>query len=179
MLNTSLALRYARAIYKISQLLEVTKKVRDDLQNISECIDSSTDLKRVLYHPGITPDEKKKVLSELFSHSSESVTLRFIGFLIDKKRIFYCSTIALCFSAILDSDENRVVAKVESLRPLSGETLKKIKDRLVKGLEKDVVITSVVNPSLLGGMRLILGDKVIDGSIAYQLKRLSETVTAF
>jgi F-type H+-transporting ATPase subunit delta len=179
MLNTSLALRYARAIYKISQLLEVTKKVRDDLQEISECIDSSADLKRVLYHPGITPDEKKQVLSELFSKKCEGVTLRFIGFLIDKKRIFYCSVITQCYSALLDIDENRTMVTVESMRLLSGETLKKIKESLVKGLGKDVVITSIVNPSLMGGLRLILGDRVIDGSIAYQLKRLSETITAF
>jgi len=179
MLNTSLALRYARAIYQISRLLNVTHKVHDDLLNISECIDSSADLKRVLYHPGITPDEKMQVVNELFSKTCESVTLRFIGYLIDKKRTFYITAIALCFSALLDSDENRVVVKVESYQQLTGETLKKIKERLVKGLEKDVVITSIVNPSLMGGLKLILGDRVIDGSIAYHLKRLSETITAF
>ena len=179
MLNTSLALRYARAIYKISQSLGNTKKVCVDLREISQSIDASGDLKRVLYHPGITSGEKKQVVSELFSKKSESVTLKFIGYLIDKKRIFHVASISACFSAMLDSDENRVVAKVESLNPLSGETLKKIKERLIKGLEKDVVITANVNPSLMGGIRLILGDRVIDGSIAYQLKRLSETITAF
>ena len=179
MLNTSLALRYARAIYKISQSLANTKKVCEDLREISRCIDASSDLKRVLYHPGITPDEKKQVINELFSKKCESVTLKFIGYLIDKKRIFHVTAVSACFSAMLDRDENRVVAKVESRSALSGETLKKIKERLVKGLEKDVVVTSAVNPSLMGGMRLILGDRVIDGSIVYQLKRLSETITAF
>jgi F-type H+-transporting ATPase subunit delta len=179
MLNTSLALRYARAIYKIAQTLGTTKKVCADLLEISQCIDTNRDLKRVLYHPGITSDEKKRVLDDLFSKKCESTTLKFIGYLIDKKRTFHITAIAQCFSAMLDSDENRVVAKVESMSPLSGETLKKIKERLVKGLEKDIIITSIVNPSLMGGMRLILGDRVIDGSIAYQLKRLSETITAF
>ena len=179
MLNTSLALRYARAIYKISQTLGNTKKVCVDLREVSQCIDSSSDLKRVLYHPGITPDEKKQVVNELFTKKCEAVTLKFIGYLIDKKRSFYITVISQCFSDMLDSDENRAVVKVESHQPLNGETLKKIKERLVKGLEKDIVITSIVNPSLMGGMRLILGDMVIDGSIAYQLKRLSETITAF
>jgi F-type H+-transporting ATPase subunit delta len=179
MLNTSLALRYARAIYKISQSLANTKKVCDDLREISQCIDASRDLKRVLYHPSITPDEKKQVVNELFSKKCETVTLKFIGYLIDKKRTFYITVIAQCFSDMLDSDENRVVAKVESHQPLTGEALKKIKERLVKGLGKDIVITSIVNPSLMGGIRLILGDRVIDGSIAYQLKRLSESITAF
>jgi F-type H+-transporting ATPase subunit delta len=179
MFNTSLALRYARAIYAISQVSGTQKKVCEDLKDISQCIDASSDLKRVLYHPGITADEKKHVLAELFSKRSEAVTLRFVGFLIDKKRIFYCGAIAQCFSALLDTEENRVMVKVESMNPLSGEALKRIKERLIKGLGKDVVITPVVVPSLMGGLRLILGDRVIDGSIEYQLKRLSETVTAF
>ncbi len=179
MLNTSLALRYARALYQISKLLEVTKKVRDDLHTISECIDSSADLRRVLYHPGITPEEKKQVVNELFSKRCEGITLRGIGFLIDKKRTFYIAAISRCFSALLDDDENRILVKVESMNPLSGEAIKRIKERLIKGLGKDVVITAVVVPSLMGGLRLILGDRVIDGSIAYHLKKLSESVTEF
>jgi len=179
MFNTSLALRYARAIYNISHVLGTQKKVCEDLKGISQCIDASSDLKRVLYHPAVTADEKKHLLAELFSKDCEAVTLRFIGFLIDKKRIFYCGAIAQCFSALLDADENRVLVKVESMNPLSGEAIKRIKERLVKGLGKDVVITPVIVPSLMGGLRIILGDRVIDGSIAYQLKRLSETITAF
>jgi F-type H+-transporting ATPase subunit delta len=179
MLNTSLALRYARAIYKIAQTLGTTKKVCDDLREISQATDASKDLKRVLYHPGITPEEKKQVINELFSKKCEAVSLKFVGYLIDKKRTFHITAISQCFSAMLDSDENRVVVKVESHQTLTGETLKKIKERLARGLEKDIVITSIVNPSLMGGLRLILGDRVIDGSIAYQLKRLSETITAF
>jgi F-type H+-transporting ATPase subunit delta len=166
-------------LYKISTTLGNARKVRDNLREISSCIDANKDLKRVLYHPGITPEEKKQVLSGLFASSCESATLKFFGYLIDKKRIFHATAISLCFSAMLDDDENRVSVKVESISVLSGEAIKKIKDRLVKTLAKDIVITAEVNPSLMGGMRLILGDMVIDGSIAYQLKRLSEKITAF
>jgi F-type H+-transporting ATPase subunit delta len=179
MLNTSLALRYARAIYKISVSLGKARKVADDLNAIAHCIDTSSDLKRVLYHPAITPAEKMKVLNELFAKQCESVSLKFMEFLIDKKRIFYCSVISQCVSALLDEHENRVIVKVESFQQVPGEALKKIKERLAKNLGKDIELTTNVVPSLMGGMRIILGDMVIDGSIAYRLKRLSETMTEF
>ena len=179
MLNTSLALRYARALYKISTTLGNTRKVCDNLREISHCIDTSRDLKRVLYHPEITPEEKKQVMSDLFASTCESVTMKFIGYIIDKKRIFHCTAISQCFSGLLDEDENRLNVKVESFTLLPGETLKKIKEQLVKSLTKDIVLTSDVLPALMGGVRITLGDRVIDGSIAYQLKRLSETITAF
>jgi F-type H+-transporting ATPase subunit delta len=179
MLNTSLALRYARALYKIANTLGVSKKVAADLTDVARLIDSSRDLKRVLYHPGITAAEKKQVLDALLLPSCESVSVKFLGYLIDKKRIFHLTAVAGCFSAMLDEDENRVNVTVESFSPLPGEIIKKVRDRLTKSLEKDISITARVNASLLGGMRLILGDRVIDGSIAYQLKRLSETITAF
>jgi F-type H+-transporting ATPase subunit delta len=179
MFNTSLALRYARALHKISTTLGNTRKVCDNLADISRCIDTSKDLKRVLYHPEITPEEKKQIISALFASEFESVTLKFIGYIIDKKRIFQCTAIARSFSGMLDEDENKVNVKAESISPLSGEVLKKIKASLTKSLEKNIVITGEVNPSLLGGMRIVFGDRVIDGSIAHQLKRLSETITAF
>jgi F-type H+-transporting ATPase subunit delta len=179
MLNTSLALRYARALHKISTTLGNTRKVCDNLTGISLCIDTNRDLKRVLYHPEITPEEKKQVMFALFASSCESITMKFIGYIIDKKRIFHCTAIAQCFSGMLDQDENKLNVKAESITPLSGEVLKKIKALLTKSLEKNIVITGGVNPSLMGGMRIIFGDRVIDGSIAYQLKRLSETITAF
>jgi F-type H+-transporting ATPase subunit delta len=179
MLNTSLALRYARAFYKIATSLGKAGKASEELRQISHLIDTSADIKRVLYHPAITADEKKRVLAELLSKHCESATLRFLGYLIDKKRIFHLTAIAKCVSDILDEDENRLKVKVESFTHLPGETLKKIRERLVKSLNKDIVLTSDVLPSLMGGVRLTLGDRVIDGSIAYQLKRLSETITAF
>jgi F-type H+-transporting ATPase subunit delta len=179
MLNTSLALRYARAVYNIAALLGKAAKIGEDLKSISHVVDTSADLKRVLYHPGITPDEKKRVAADLFSASCESVTVKFLGYLIDKKRIHQLTSISRCFSDILDENENKVKVRVESFGPLPGETLKKIKERLAQKLVKEIVLTSEVNTSLLGGIRLILGDRVIDGSIAYQLKRLSDTVTVF
>jgi F-type H+-transporting ATPase subunit delta len=179
MLNTSLALRYARALFKISSNAGNTKKVASELKEITELIDTVGGLKRVLYHPSITSAEKKLILGKLFDSNCEALTVRFLGYLIDKKRIFQCTAIAQCFLALLDTAENRTNVIVESCLQLSGNTINKIKDRLGQSLGKKIVLTTAIVPELLGGIRILLGDRVIDGSIAFNLKRMTETITAF
>lgn len=178
MLDTTLAIRYARALHKITLAKGNVKKVSLELAEFHNLIESSRDLKRVLFHPGITADEKKTIVSELLHHKADETTIRFINYIIGKKRIFQLGAISKCFTLLLADDENRINVKVECFKPLSDDLQKKIKDHLTSMLKKDIDIVTEVQPSLLGGIRLTLGDKVIDGSISNQLKKLTQIVTA-
>jgi F-type H+-transporting ATPase subunit delta len=82
------------------------------------------------------------------------------------------------FSALLAGDENRITARLETFKPLSEDLQKRIVERLAVMLKKEISMTTEIVPSLMGGIRLTLGDKVIDGSIAHQLKNLTQIVTA-
>jgi F-type H+-transporting ATPase subunit delta len=177
MLDTSLSIRYARALFRIAKSLGNAKIVSGELGAIALLIDSAKDLKRVLYHPGITPQEKKQVLAGLLSKTVAPLTLKFMNIIIDKNRIFQITTMAKCLEALLAEDENRMTVRIESFMPLSGETQKKIKERLVSLLDKDISVTAEVQPSLLGGIRLTFGDKVIDGSVLLGLKNMTRMVT--
>lgn len=178
MLDTSLAIRYARALYRIAKSQGNAKNVGGELSAISLLIDSGKDLKRVLYHPGISPEEKKRVISVLFSKVVAPLTLKFMNIIIDKNRIFHIASMAKCFEGLLAEDENRMTVRVESYRPLSGEMQKKIKELLFTLLSKDIAITAEVQPSLMGGIRLWLGDRVIDGSVELRLENLTRIITA-
>ena len=179
MLNTSIALRYARALHKIAKATGNTKKVVEDISGISNTIDTNSDLKRVLYHPAITADEKKLVLRDVFAKVCDPVSLHFVSYLIEKKRIFVIAAISQCLIDLLAEEENRINVKVQSFQELQDDSLKKIKDLLTKRLSKEIILSTEVTPSLLGGMRVILGDRVIDGSISYQLHKLSDSITSF
>ena len=131
-----------------------------------------------MYHPGITATEKKDFVTTLLAKSANANTVRFINFLIAKKRIFHLASISASFNAMLAEDEKRLDVKVESFKPLSSDLQNRIKDQLKLMTKKDITLVSEINASLLGGMRLTLGDKVIDGSVSNQLKKLSRIVTA-
>jgi F-type H+-transporting ATPase subunit delta len=178
MLNTSLAIRYSRALYRISQAAGQARLICDELLAFCGVVDSSRDLKRVLYHPGITSAEKKAVVTELLTGNADPLTVRFISYIIGKKRIFHLTLIARKFASQLADDENRLNVKVESFSPLSDILQKRICDTLSSMMKKEITLVTEVKPSLMGGMRLTLGDRVIDGSISEQLKKLTRIVTA-
>lgn len=178
MLDSTLAVRYARALHRITLTAGNTRVVATQLTEFCGLLESQKLLKKVLYHPAITAAEKVAVVSDLLSGSAEAATLRFITYIISKKRIFHIESMARNFAALLAEDENRITVKVESFAPLSSEQQGSLKAHLTTMLKKDITITTVVEPSLMGGIRLTLGDKVIDGSIAHQLKNLSQIVTA-
>ena len=178
MLDTTLAIRYARALHRMTLAAGNTRIVAAQLTEFCGLMESVKLLKKVLYHPGITAAEKVAVVKELLTGAAEATTLRFITYIISKKRIFHLESMVKNFSALLAEDENRITVRLETFKPLSDELQKRIVERLTAMLRKDITIKSEIEPSLMGGIRLTLGDKVIDGSIAHQLKNLTQIVTA-
>lgn len=179
MINTSLALRYARAFYKIALSINKAPRITKELLDFCDILERNQLLKRAIYHPNITFEEKYKIISILFNKHLEKITINFIKFLINKKRIYYINTIAKCIEKLHEDYENKLSVKIESVYPLQGEILKRIREQLIKSTKKDIIITSQLNPSLIGGIRIILGNQIIDGSISYKLKKLSETINVF
>jgi F-type H+-transporting ATPase subunit delta len=178
MLDTMLAVRYARALHRITLAAGNTHVVAAQLTEFCGLLDSVKLLKKVLYHPGISNAEKTAVVTDLLTGSAEPTTIRFITYIISKKRIFQLDAMARNFSALLAGDENRITARLETFKPLSEDLQKRIVERLAVMLKKEISMTTEIVPSLMGGIRLTLGDKVIDGSIAHQLKNLTQIVTA-
>jgi F-type H+-transporting ATPase subunit delta len=178
MLDTTLAIRYARALHRMTSAAGTTRIVAAQLTEFCGLLESVKILKKVLYHPGITAAEKVAVVKELLAGSAEATTIRFITYIIGKKRIFHLQAMAKNFAALLADDENRITVRLETFKPLSDDLQKSLIERLTAMLKKEITVVTEVTPSLLGGIRLTLGDKVIDGSISHQLKNLTQIVTA-
>lgn len=178
MLDTTLAVRYARAMFRITKAAGNAAAVSDELLAFCRAVDTEKMLKRVLYHPGITAAEKKAVVSELLSGNADASTIRFITYIIGKKRIFHLPGMARELAVLIADDENRITVRIETFRPLSDDLQKRIVERLAVMLDKKIAVESKLEPSLMGGVRLTLGNRVIDGSVSHQLKNLTRIVTA-
>jgi len=178
MLDTILAQRYARAIFRITKAAGNAARVSEELLAFCRAVDTEKMLKRVLYHPEITATEKKAVVSGLLTGLADASTIRFISYIIGKKRIFHLPGMARELAALIAEDENRISVRIETFKPLSEDLQKRIVERLATMLDKKITVESKIEPSLLGGVRLTLGNRVIDGSVQHQLKNLTRIVTA-
>lgn len=178
MKNSSVVRRYAESLFAVSEKLGCTDAVRDDVKLISSAY-SAGDLSKVLSAPSILISEKQKkaVLKDLFGARVQKICLNFLYLLIDRNRTNILFGIAEEFENLIYESRNIDLVSVESAYALSEDDLNKLQAALEKHLSKKLIISKVsVNPSLIGGLRVIIGNDVIDGSVAAELTDMKRSL---
>lgn len=166
------AIRYAKAI--LSFALEQNKEVEvnNDMLLIASTISENDDLQMLLDSPVLKSDLKKSTLKEVFSSKVSSLSIGLIDLLIDNKRLALISEVAKKYTVLYDKLKGIEVAIVTTAVPLTKElneqVLKKVKD--ITG--KEATIENIVNPDIIGGFILRIGDIQYDASISNKLQVL-------
>ncbi|HHW43870.1 MAG: F0F1 ATP synthase subunit delta [Thermoanaerobacteraceae bacterium] len=174
MLKGAVGARYAEALYDLATAAGLVDQVEQELKTVDRIIKESPDLQKVLYHPRITPADKKDVLKGLFAGKIAPVTENFLFLLVDRQREAFLGDIVDHFSQMANRARNIVSARVASAVELSKEEKKKLGEVLARITGKKVQTTYNVDPALLGGVVVRIGDRVIDGSLRTRLATLRE-----
>ncbi|MFK5958415.1 MAG: ATP synthase F1 subunit delta [Lutibacter sp.] len=166
------AVRYAKAI--LSFALEQNKEVEvnQDMLLIASTIKESKDLQLLLSSPVIKTELKKTALNELFASKISSLTIGLINLLIDNKRLAILSYVAKKYTVLFDNLKGIEVAKVTTAFPLSDALNKKVLSKVKEITGKEATIENVINPNIIGGFILRIGDIQYDASVANKLQGL-------
>jgi F-type H+-transporting ATPase subunit delta len=172
------AAHYADAILQLAFQVggALADTVMTDLTTIADAFRSSPELNNVLEHPSIPLSEKRKILVELFSGRCQDLTLRLLELLLDKRRITLLPAIEHEYHALLNARKNIVSASLVCADQLSENALADIKARLAEHVGSHLELSVNVDPSLIGGVVLKLGDQVIDGSLKGKLASLERSL---
>lgn len=172
MLNGALARRYARALFELAVEMSLLDRVDSELREVVDLVDRSKELRTVLNHPNISFTTKKDVLESIFADSFSEITRHFIYLLVDRKRQNILSLVQREFSRLADEARQIVEAKVTYAASLTSDQEQELKQMLEKCTGKNIRLLKQVNPDLIGGAKLQIGDRVMDGSIVYALKKM-------
>jgi F-type H+-transporting ATPase subunit delta len=179
------ARRYAAALYEIASEVKGLEKyknmvdvVEGELTAIEKVVEESPDLQRLLYHPQITPAAKKETLVKLFKGKISDVTGNFLALLVDRRRETYFADIVAEFVALANIGRNIVAAQIASAVELNDKEKGELKQILGKLAGKKVQTSFAVDPSIIGGVVVRMGDKIIDGSVKTRLASLKESLKA-
>lgn len=177
MIDTTLAKRYAKALVEIGQMNGTLDKYVHDLADFTEIINTSKDFREVLRSPVFTKEDKKKIASEILTRIGADNTVKnFVNVLIDRKRIGQLEGIENAFRASVDEIRGITRGEVVSAEPLEKLDLNRVTETLSKISGKKVLVTSKVDPFLIGGLVARVGDMVFDGTIRTQLNQLKESL---
>jgi F-type H+-transporting ATPase subunit delta len=97
--------------------------------------------------------------------------------LFDAKRTNYVGLICSTVAELYDKDQNRTKAQLFSVFPIDPALRQKIKERVAVYLQKDVDLEFLIDPGILGGVKLKIRDNVIDASALYKLKKIEEKIS--
>jgi len=176
MLDTSLAVRYASALYNVAKKHDSVVTVMEEVESFMAVLRGDVHLERFFLHPAIPTAEKKQMLDDLVGNRLSKLCLTFMSILLDAKRMHYLYLIHETLVKLHNRQCNKVKACVASVLPIDAGLQNKIKDRVARYLEKEVEVEFVTDPGLLGGVKLTIADKVIDASVLYNLKKLETKI---
>ncbi|MBT8317669.1 MAG: ATP synthase F1 subunit delta [Lutibacter sp.] len=166
------AIRYAKAILSFALEQQKEVQVNEDMMLIATTIEESDELQVLLTSPVIKTELKKAALNQLFASKVSSLTIGLINLLIDNKRLAILSYVAKKYTVLFDKLKGIEVAKVTSAFPLTDALNKKVLSKVKELTGKEATIENVINPEIIGGFILRIGDVQYDASVANKLQGL-------
>ncbi len=170
--------RYASALYDLARDQKAVAAVEADLAKFSTILESSADLQRLVRSPVFSSDEQSKAVGAVLSKAGiGGIAGNFVMLLAKNRRLFAVADMIAAFRAIAARERGEVVAEVSSAHALSDAQTADLKSTLQsfvtkQALGKDITIHSKVDPSLLGGLVVKVGSRMIDSSLKTKLSTL-------
>jgi F-type H+-transporting ATPase subunit delta len=172
MREPTIAKNYAEALLDLAQKEGDLAKWGRLIDQVANAMQSDAKVRVFLESPRVAAADKNKVLTAAFEGQVPSTFLRFLHALVRNRRQMLIPQIATQFHTLVDVVENRVHAAVTVAKPASEADQKAIAERLSKVVGKQVVPHFYVNPAVIGGLVVRVGDTVLDGSVRKRLATL-------
>lgn len=164
--------RYANSLFQLAEEKNSLKKLADDAELIFSTLEKSKELRAILKNPVIKPKDKKNVLAKIFQDKISKVMIEFLDFVVDKNREDILIDIMREFLNLRDNKEGILRTNIISAVELDDELKKEIETKLEANTKKKVISKYFIDPKIIGGFIIKLGDTVIDASLTHQLERL-------
>lgn len=177
MVNQTLARRYASAVYALAQEAGSVERTRSDLEAILSAINGNEEAARFYLAPIVDRPEKEQVLVASFEGRADELALHAVLLLVRKRREALLQPMIEEYRVLEMADRGVESLTITSARPLSSKELADIVSRLQRIYSRHFEPHLVVDPQLIGGMRIMMGDRRIDGTIAGSLDELARTLT--
>ena len=170
MKETRVASRYARSLIQLARSESKMEEVRSDMLKVDEVVGANRDLEIMLNSPVIKADKKAKVLDMLFGDMVSSITHRFMQILVNKGREHLIHEIAEEVEKQYLESQGIVKVEVVSSIPLDEAQRTAVMQTLNSLDANKVELEEKVDPELIGGFVITVGDKQLDHSVAARLR---------
>jgi F-type H+-transporting ATPase subunit delta len=166
---------YARSLFEVAMDQDKLDDVRDQLGAFTDALSETRDLQVFFFSPYFSTAEKEDGLERVVS-DADPVVLNFLELLIEKHRMPVIFRIRTIFDALWEEENKLLPVSITSAVELDEAVVKQLVDRIAEQTDRKVEVTSAVDPEILGGIIVQVGNSVLDASVRNRLEQLRKQV---
>jgi F-type H+-transporting ATPase subunit delta len=166
---------YARSLFEVAQEQKKLDKVRDQLGQFADALNETRELQVFFFSPYFSTPEKKDGLKQAVS-GTEDILENFLELLIEKHRMPAIFRVRRELDRLWEKENKLLPVEVTSAIELDPKTVKQIGDRIGEQTGQKVELSAKVEPDILGGIVVRVGNSIIDASIRARLEQLRKQV---
>lgn len=177
----AVAQTYARSLFELAESeggQERTEDILGELEDILEIARSDASFGEFISSRIVSAEAREGTLRTILDGRASDLTLRFMLVLNRKRRLGALSGVVAAYDAIVQERFGRIEVDVFTPAPADADQLGSIKERLGSLLGKEIVLHPYTDEKMIGGIKLRIGDQLIDGSVETQIRRLRDRFAA-
>jgi F-type H+-transporting ATPase subunit delta len=174
---SGMAGRYATALFELARDEKAIDAVKANLDRFDGLLEESSDLMRLVRSPVFSAEQQSKALAAVLALAGiDGLAAKFLQVLAQNRRLFAVRAIIKDFRALVAQHKGEVTADVTLAQKPSDQQLAAIKDALRAVIAKDVQVAMKVDPSIIGGLIVKLGSRMVDSSLRTKLKSIKHAM---
>lgn len=171
------ARRYAQAVFELGDAAGTLERWERDLSRVVDALDDPA-IAAFFASPKSPAARKREIVAQILGPSGEPLVANLVGLLIERGRLAMLPLLYADFHELLLARQGIAVGDITTAIPLGPDELAAVRSRLKALVGKEVELRPHVDPEIIGGIIVRIGDSLIDGSVTSQLRRLRERLVS-
>ncbi len=162
---------YARSLFEVAREQGKLDEVREQLGQVADAVSQERSLTTFFFSPYFSTEEKKDGLHKAVT-DGDPVVVNFLELLVEKHRMPELFRIRRAFDVLWQEENKKLPVQITSAIELDGQVVDGIASKIAEQTGRDVQLTTTVDPDVLGGLVVRVGNTVLDASVQRRLERL-------
>ena len=175
-LNKGIVKKYAKALYKVAVKENDINQISTRLHRIKSILKSVPKLSQLLSTRRVQVQDKMIIMKNILGNKISDIEMDLMVLLIEKGHIILFGEVIKHFDYLLDKDSEVIKVLITSSSKISDGEVQRISTNIENNIQKKVNITTETDASIIGGLKLRVGNTLIDGSIYSRLQKIRETL---
>jgi ATP synthase F1 delta subunit len=166
---------YSRSLFEVAREQDKLDRIRDELATFTDALDQNRELSVFFFSPYFSTEEKEAGLKRAVVDADPTL-VNFLHLLIEKHRMPVIFRVRSQFDVLYDREHERLPVEVTSAVELDAAVVRALEERVREQTGQHVQLESIVDPDILGGIVLRVGNSILDASIRHRLEQLRREV---